>query len=408
MAEFGSILSAKALRARALRGDELAQHENIGAFQWALREAPLLPCFAMAMLSGTAIISQRWQWADIAIGLAALGLSAIFLFLLTRKLLENQVVGAMKSAGVQDLSRSSWTKIANMRRLIIDGVDNLRWRRRSLADHQPRLDPRLVSLMLSLARHSEHPLSKVAIAPLSEYVKKIEPVSRISQGAAGGVMGYWRGHYVMLYAPTNLYGEAQLSLCLSIDGEASASLYFDEGLQVDAAPMLARLKQQNIKCLIYDREPVELLSCAARQLGNIIQSLSGDNVGVGTAPLSTISGQDLLKLAFEDGRLKLKSGDNEKIVMSSHNLAAFPTAINCLRAFRRARERSLIAIGAGHIFAMGLIFAGCDWRLAVLLALLLSSLMQLPIYWQLEQICGVELTSAANRRGDKAALAAQG
>lgn len=368
----------------------LSHRDEVSAFQWAWREAPLLPCFAMAMLSGVAIISEQWDWMQIGYGGIALCLSAAILFKISSSLNEKLVSKALQRDGVRGLRPSSWLALASLRRVIVDGVQNLRVRDRTLAEHQPRLDPRLTALILNLARHSEHPLGKVAEQALAAYVKREETITHVGQGATGGVMAQWRGHHVMLHAPSSQYGEAQLSLCLTIDGEASASLYFDEALRIDAAPMLRRLKQMDVECLIYDSESAELLTCVARQLGTTIQANVTPDLREDAMRRNAARAPHIMALGAQDGMLALTSTDGANSYMSSRNLAAFPAAIRYVRAFRRARERSLVAIAAGHVFALGLIFSGSDWHLALLPAITLSALGNLGIHWLLERICGSE------------------
>lgn len=386
---------------------KLLHQDEMSAFQWAWREAPLLPCFAMAMLTGVAIISEQWDWEHIGYGVLALCLSAIALFRLVNLFNEKLVSKALAQAGAKGLNRDSWRVLARVQRIIFDGVGHLRVKERHLAEHQPRFDRRLAALIHTLARHSEHPLGKIAEQSLAPYAKQAEPISHISQGAAGGVMAQWRGHYVMLHVPSGQYGETQLSLCLTIDGEASASLYFDEGLHRDAAPMLARLKQMRVEALIYDSEPAEMLSCAARQLRTTIQA--NLSAAIRAEVMRRHTALEPKVMAFhlqQDGRFALTTCDGKGVWVSGRNIATFPAAIHCVRASRRARERSLMAVAGGHVFALGLIFAGSDWRMALLVAISLSALINLPIYWVLDQICGLEVAAKLKRQSALAAATA--
>jgi predicted transcriptional regulator len=344
----------------------------------------------MAMLSGVAMISDQWDWLQIGAGALVLCLSATTLFRIFSRWNEKLVSKALQRDGVRGLRPSSWRTLASLRRIIVDGVQNLRVRDRRLAEYQPRLDPRLTALILNLARHSQHPLSKVAEQSLAAYVKQEESITQVSHGAAGGVMAQWRGHHVMLHAPSGQYGEAQLSLCLTIDGEASAMLYFDEALRIDAAPMLRCLKQMDVECLVYDSEPAELLTSVARQLGTTIQANVTPDMRDDAMRRNAAQGSHIMALSLRDGMLTLTSCDGANGYMASRSLAAFPAAIRYVRAFCRARERSVAAILIAHVFALGLIFAGSDWRLALLAAITLSAMGNLAIHWLLEQICGRE------------------
>lgn len=167
-------------------------------------------------------------------------------------------------------------------------------------------------------------------------------------------------------------------------------LYFDEALRIDAAPMLRCLKQMDVECLVYDSEPAELLTSVARQLGTTIQANVTPDMRDDAMRRNAAQGSHMMALTLRDGMLALTSCDGANSYMASRSLAAFPAAICYVRAFCRARERSLAAILIGHVFALALIFAGSDWRLALLAAITLSAMGNLAIHWFLEQICGRE------------------
>lgn len=329
----------------------------------------LLACFLVGLLAGAVMLMEgRGQtiWLT-AMGGAALSamtlygmLNIAWLALLRRRM------AAMGSPPM------GWTAMKDLRRadlLLIDDPMLLRRSGRCLAAHQANLDPRLAPLMLGLAKYGDHPLNIALANSLEGKGLAPEAVSNVDAQPSGQIRGEWRGHKVMLFVQPISYGDTKLTIHLHMDGEAAASVVFDEDIRSDAPPMLRALRQLGVVPVLYAPDSAQMLGPMARQLGLMAQGYMseedkdlavGRHRAAGHMPLR-------LSLAAGVGQRALDSGGRHRSLLSGQDLAAIPTAISAARAHDAAQHRAITVIAATHILAFALWLS--HWSVPVVAAL---------------------------------------
>lgn len=294
----------------------------------------LLACFLVGLLAGAVMLMEgRGQtiWLTAMAGAALSAMTLYGMFNIAWLALLRRRMAAMGSPPM------GWTAMKDLRRadlLLIDDPILLRRSGRCLAAHQANLDPRLAPLMLGLAKYGDHPLNIALANSLEGKGIAPEAVSNVDAQPSGQIRGEWRGHKVMLFVQPIGYGDTKLTIHLHMDGEAAASVGFDEDIRSDAPPMLRALRQLGVVPVLYAPDSAQMLGPMARQLGLMAQGYMseedkdlavGRHRAAGHMPLR-------LSLAAGVGQWALDSGGRHHSLLCGQDLAAIPTAISAARA----------------------------------------------------------------------------
>lgn len=323
-------------------------------------DVPLLPCFLAALLAAAMIVSDGPRLDDMARALFAIVVSAgTACYGLGRGLARSARL-AIGRAGGALAEPAGLESLAAVDHVIIDGVSSLRRVPRMVAAHQPNLDPRLKALLCALAEQSQHILSKDVAGALQSEQIKADPLADIGICASGGVTAEWRGHHVSLVVPSASYGARQLCLGLMIDGEAAASLYFDENFRIDAAPLIARLKKIGVVPMLYDPDAVHMMGCAARQLDVMIRAQMGEADWAQALERQQAAGyQPLVLRRNDDGSgFLLMAPDREQRLLEAETLSAIPASIALARRYKAALRFRGVGVGSIALVAAVLALAG--------------------------------------------------
>jgi hypothetical protein len=354
-----------------------------------LTEAPSLLCFAVAMLSAGAIVSDRWQADQLWLTLPLLGVSALLSCLTMRYILVKSAAASLADVDVAMVRADAFSEILKADRLVVEGVDLLRKHALAVAERQPMCDTRLRPLLQAMAMHGRHKLCALACDAMDRAQIVADPLSDVVIGDGGGVSAVWRGHQVMLYAPAANCGERQLRLCLCIDGEAAAHLLFDESLRPEAAPLLARLRRHGVESVVHDAAPTDLLICAGRQLQVPIRSMEGaGDWGNALIELGEL-GHYVLRLTSADNRdvLLLKNAVGEVLMEMHTGIGSVWSAVQAAANVQAAQSHGALAVMAVHILALAAFFAGGQAWVMAGAAILLTLGCAMPLRVMLKNKC---------------------
>lgn len=359
---------------------------GLGRAMWG--DAPLRPCFLAALLAAALMLSDGPRWSDMALALLAILTSAVACCYVLRHLLTHFAQRAIADAGGAHVRSFALAHLAATDRFIIDGLACLRRAPRTVAAHQPNLDPRLKALLCALAEQSHHILSEDVASALHAEQVKPDSLVDVYCCASGGVTGEWRSHRVSLVVPSATYGARRLCLGLTIDGETAASFYFDENLRTDAMPLIASLNSMGIESMLYDPDRAEMLGCAARQLGVMVQAQMSNVDRAAAMGRQQATGRKLIMLRQnEDGRgFFLIAPDRAQPLMEAEALSAIPGFIAIARRTMVALRHGAAGIGSFALVATVLALAGVH-PIALAAGVCLSSLMLIgPLrYWMLAE-----------------------
>lgn len=344
----------------------------------------LFLCFLAGLFGGAAMLMGDWEFRQIMAVLAALLLSAVTLLTGLRHMVLRRLRADLASAGCVSLHRAAFEKLRDIDHLLIDDPMVLRRAERSLAALQPRLDPRMRPVILALAAHMNHPLAHILAASLEAAGVVPDALSNVDAHPSGQVNAEWRGHAVSLYAQPLSYGDLKLSMALRMDGEAAATVVFDENLRADASAMVARLKTIGITPMLLAEDRTQLLGPMARQLGLMVQVCRDDGDKNWAAQRHLAAGHVpmILSRGAVEGRWALRAGASGKAVLQGQALSAIAASIRLVRAYYAAQCRAVKVIIFSHLAAWALLVSG------------------LPDMWVMVSawtVCGLSMWQAAMR-----------
>jgi hypothetical protein len=345
----------------------------------------LLVCFVIGLLAGSALLVQEWALRDVGPSLAAALVSALLLYTLIHRLMLRDLRSDLEDLGCRVGASAGFGALRGADQLLIDDAVVLRRAERSLAGQQPHLDPRLSPVILALAKHSDHPLA----LPLTEFLEAgwvvPDTITHVDVLPSGQVNAVWRAHRVSLFAQPISYGDLKLSMHLRVDGEAAATVVFDENIRPDAAVMVDGLKRLGITPMLLARDRTQLLGPMARQLSIMVQGCHDDEEKKDAVHRHIAAGRTALILSAAGEQLGwgLRAALQGDMLLQGQALGSVGEAISLVRKSCAARRHALATIALSHSIA---------WPLMV---------MGLPHPWVLVPawaVCGIAVRQDTRRR----------
>lgn len=197
------------------------------------------------------------------------------------------------------------------------------------------------SIVLALARASDHPLSRALVTALEGLAVVPARVDRIEECPGLGVQGSCDGALVRLGRETwvGLDESGSLATCLQIGGATAHRIAFDEVLRDGALTSIATLQNQGLDVRVFSGDTEMAVSKVAASL----------NVAAYHGHMSpSVKAEEIARLQAE-GRRILMVGDglNDTVALSQAHVSMSPaTALN---AARMASDFVLIDKGLSQI-----------------------------------------------------------
>lgn len=279
--------------------------------------------------------------------------------------------GALMKQGVMVKDGSALERLAQIDRALLDKTGTLTLGR-------PVPDPAViaalpaeaVAVLLGLASHSRHPLSRALVEALVARGAVPAALAEVREEAGQGVFARWNGMAVSLRRPDAGTGMASV---LDIAGQPARVIPFADRLRPDALPALQRLAAMGIESSILSGDNREAVSEVARQVG--LQATAEAKPADKQAAIARLQAAGNAVLMVGDGlndgpalaaaNASIAPGSASDVgrqaadfVILGDSMASIPRAVAAARATMRVvRQNFALAIGY-NVLAVPLAMAG--------------------------------------------------
>jgi P-type Cu2+ transporter len=296
--------------------------------------------------------------------------------------------GALMRAGVMVKDGSALERLAGIDRALLDKTGSLTLGRPTPdAAAIAALGADEASVVLALASHSRHPLSRALVATLAAEGTVAADLTAVSEEAGHGVTASWHGQAVALRRPEAANG---MAAALAIGDGPVRLITFADRLRPDALAALGELADMGIACSILSGDNPAAVADVARSTGLTAQAAASpaDKAaaiarlqGAGHRVLMVGDGlNDGPALAAADASLAPGSASDvgrqaADLVFLGESLLALPRAVGAARrTMRVVRQNFVLAIGY-NLLAVPAAMAGYVTPLIAAIAMSTSSLM---------------------------------
>jgi Cu2+-exporting ATPase len=295
--------------------------------------------------------------------------------------------GALMRAGIMVKDESALERLATVDRALLDKTGTLTMGR-PLPDRAalPALEPSEAEIVLALASHSRHPLSRSLASALAG--QTAAALTDVRECPGEGVFARWHGLEVSLSRPQG--GGAAMAVAFAIEGRPVRLIAFSDRLRPDADAALKALRGLGVECSILSGDRLSAVGEIAQATGLTAQAaatpaekqaLVGRLRAAGRKVLMVGDGlNDGPALAAADASMAPGSASDvglqaADLVFVQDSLLALPRALRgARRTMAVVRQNFALAIGY-NVLAVPLAMAGLVTPLIAAVAMSTSSLI---------------------------------
>jgi Cu2+-exporting ATPase len=295
--------------------------------------------------------------------------------------------GALMRAGIMVKDGSALERLASVDRALLDKTGTLTLGR-PLPDRAAlgALDTSEAEIVLALASHSRHPLSRALASALVGHAAA--PLSEVRERPGEGVFARWHGLDVSLSRPQG--GGAAMAVAFAIEGRPVRLIAFSDRLRPDTDAALKELSGLGVECSILSGDRLAAVGEVAQVTGLTAQAgatpaekqalvgrlraggrkvlMVGDGLNDGPA----LAAADASMAPGSASDVGLQAAD---LVFVQDSLLALPRALRgARRTMAVVRQNFALAIGY-NILAVPLAMAGVVTPLIAAVAMSTSSLI---------------------------------